>query len=60
MKLSDEMPLRRYELTTDEMAEIMRIGEACGYFEWQSPNVAEALRYIRLEVEAVLQSRDRV
>jgi hypothetical protein len=48
---------REHEVTLDELRKIMKEGGA--YFSWKPRDEIDALNYIRLEMEMVLQKRQR-
>jgi len=48
---------REHEVTLDELRSIMQKGGA--YFKWTPRDEIDALNYIRLEMEMVLQKRER-
>jgi hypothetical protein len=49
--------MREHEVSLDELRKIMKEGGA--YFSWTPRDEIDALNYIRLEVEMVLQKRER-
>lgn len=49
--------MREHEVSLDEVRKIMREGGA--YFKWTPRDEIDALNYIRLEMESVLQKRER-
>lgn len=49
--------MREHEVSLDELRKIMNEGGA--YFKWSPRDEIDALNYIRLEMESVLQRRQR-